>query len=222
MARKWADGRHHPCHMGGSQCFKAGDKMNTGPQMGQLATTPLPYGGSSTRKEMSIGLQVGSLGMPILPVEGSLTLHSRGENHEGARGGWIGVVTPTIWGGPHRFTAGMKISSGPQVGQYAASPLPSGRSPTLQSGRQNQQWATPGRIGYVTAAVSAVSNSSQRETKLAVAHMWAGWPHEAYHLGGPQRFRVGNKMGRGPQVRGIEYIPLLFEVPESFRAGNKN
>ena len=48
VAHKWTDWLHHPCRMGGHQRFRAGDKIRSGPQVGGLATSPLPYGGSPT------------------------------------------------------------------------------------------------------------------------------------------------------------------------------
>ena len=43
-------------------------------------------------------------------------------------------------------------------------------------------------------------NASERGTKSEVAHKWAGWLHNACRLGGPQRFRGGDKIRGGPQV----------------------
>ena len=43
---KWADWLHHPCRLGGPQCFTAGDKIKSGPQVGGLATPPIPSCGS--------------------------------------------------------------------------------------------------------------------------------------------------------------------------------
>ena len=64
---------------------------------------------------------------------------------------------PCRIGDPHRFRAGGKIRSGPQVGKVATSPLPSRGSPPLQSGGQNQKWCPKeGRNCCVTPAVSAI------------------------------------------------------------------
>ena len=83
----------------------------------------------------------------------------------------IGYITPAVWGGPQQFRARDKISSGPQVPGSATSPLLSRRSSTLQSAGQNQQCPTRGVFGYKTPAA----------------------------LGGPQRFRAGDKITSGPQ-----------------------
>ena len=46
MAHKRAAWLHNPYHVGGPQCFIAGEKMSSGPQMGRLATQPVPSRGS--------------------------------------------------------------------------------------------------------------------------------------------------------------------------------
>ena len=56
---------------------------------------------------------------------------------------------PCRIGEPHRFRAGGKIRSGPQVGKLATSPLPYRGAPPLRSGGQNQKWPTSGQIGYL-------------------------------------------------------------------------
>ena len=85
--------------------------------------------------------------------------------------GEIGYITLAASGGNQRFIAGDKISSGPKVSQVATKHLPSG-----------------------------VPTSSERGPKSAVAHKWAEWLHNPYRLGGPQRFKAGNRVTKGPQV----------------------
>ena len=41
VAHMWADWLDHPYHLGGPQCFKAGDKIRIGPHVGLVATSPL-------------------------------------------------------------------------------------------------------------------------------------------------------------------------------------
>ena len=40
---------------------------------------------------------------------------------------------------------------------------------------------------------------SNRGTKREVAHKWARWLHNPCRIGGPQRFKAGDKMRGGPQ-----------------------
>ena len=55
---------------------------------------------------------------------------------------------PCRIGDPHRFRAGGKLRSGPQVGKVGTSPLPYRGSPPLQRGGQNRKWPTSGQNGY--------------------------------------------------------------------------
>ena len=46
MAHKWARWLHNPCRLGGPLHFRAGGRIRSGPQVGKVATQPLPPGGS--------------------------------------------------------------------------------------------------------------------------------------------------------------------------------
>ena len=96
---------------------------------------------------------------------------------------------PCRIGDPHRFRAGGKIRSGPQVGKMATSPLPYRGSPTLQSGGQNQKWPTSGQSGYLTPAVSGIPTASERGAKSEVAHKWAKWLPHPCRIGDPHRLK---------------------------------
>ena len=58
---------------------------------------------------------------------------------------------PSRVGIPQHFRVRDKIRNARHMGGLDMSPLPSA-VPTLQSGGQNQNWTTRGRIGYVTCA----------------------------------------------------------------------
>ena len=149
VAHKCIDWRHHPCHLGGPQSFKAGDKISTGRQVGRSATSPLPSAVTNASKR---GTK-------------SVVTHK-----------WVDWLhQPYHLGGVECFKAGDKISSGPHVGESATSPVWARGSPTLLSKGPKQYWRTRGHIGYITPATSGVSNTSQRGTKSAVAHKWVDW-----------------------------------------------
>ena len=59
---------------------------------------------------------------------------------------------PCRLGGPHRFTAGGKIRIARKWARWLHKPSRLGGSPPLQSGEQNQKWATSGQGGYITPA----------------------------------------------------------------------
>ena len=69
-----------------------------------------------------------------------------------------------------------------------------------ERGGQNQRWPTSGQGGYITPAVWGVPTASKRGAKSQVAHKWARWLHSPCRLGGPHRFKAGDKIRGGPQV----------------------
>ena len=70
----------------------------------------------------------------------------------------------------------------------------------IQNGGHGQRWRTSGRGGYITRATYGVSNVSERGGKTEVAHPWAQWLHNPCRLGGPQRFKAGDKIRNGSKV----------------------
>ena len=125
-------------------------------------------------------------------------------------------------GDPHRFKAGGKIRSGPQVGKVATSPLPYRGSPPLQSGGQNQKWPTSGQSGYLTPAVSGIPTASERGAKSEVAHKWAKWLPHPCRIGDPHRFRAGGKIRSGPQVGQMATSPLPYRGSPPLQSGGQN
>ena len=88
VAHKWARWLHHPCRLGDPLRFKAGGKIRSGPQVGKVATSPLPPRGSPP-------LQCGGAKSEV--------------GHKWAS--WL--HHPCRLGDPHRFISGGKIRSGP-------------------------------------------------------------------------------------------------------------
>ena len=171
--------------------------------MGKMATSPLPSRGSPPLQSGGQNQKwptSGQRGYVTPAVSGIPTVaERRGESkvaHKWAK--WLGHPGRLV--DPHRFRAGGKIRSGPQVGKMATSPLPSrgspplqsggggwitsgplvGKmatspptsrgSPPLQSGGQNQKWPTCRQNGYVTPAVSGIPTAAERGGKSEVAH----------------------------------------------------
>ena len=75
-----------------------------------------------------------------------------------------------------------------------------GGGATLQSGRQNQVGLQLGRVATSPVRLGGFSLLQSGGTKSAVAHKWAGPLHNPCRLGGPQRFKAGDKISSGPQV----------------------
>ena len=203
VAHKWARWLHHPYRLRDPHRFKAGGKIRSGPQVGKMATSPLPPRGSPP-------LQSGGQNQkwPIHGQGGYITPAASGINTASKRGAKSEVAhtwarwlhNPCRLGDPHRFKAGGKIRSGPQVGKVATSPLPPRGSPPLQSGGQNLKWPIHGQGGYITPAASGINTASKRGAKSEVAHKWARWRHHPCHLGDPHRFKAGGKIRSGPYM----------------------
>ena len=280
VAHKWAKWLPHPCRIGEPQRCRAAGKTRSGPQVGQMATSPLPYRGAPPLQsggQTRSGLQAGQMASSPLPYRAAPPLQSGGQNQKWRTSGQIGYFTRAVLGSPtaaergaksevahkwakwlpqpcrigepHRFRAGGKIRSAPQVGEMATSPLPyqgapalqsggqnwtwptSGRngyltpavsgSPLLQSGGQNWKWPTSGRNGYLTPAVSGRLTAAERGAKSEVAHKWAKWlPHPCVS-GSPTAAERGAKSEVAHKWAKWLPQPCRIGEPHRCRAGGK-
>ena len=225
VAHKWAKWLPHPCRIGEPHRCRAGGKIRSGPQVGEVATSPLPYRGSPPLQSGGQNQKwptSGQIGYLTPAVSGIPTDAERGAKSEVAHKWAKWLPHPCRIGEPHRFRAGGKIRSGPQVGKLATSPLPYRGSPPLQSGGQNQKWPTSGQSGYLTPAVSGIPSASERGAKSEVAHKWVkGLPHPC-RIGDPHRFRAGGKIRSGPQVGKLATSPLPYRGSPALQSGEQN
>ena len=227
VAHKWAWWLDHPCRLGGPHRFRAGgqnqrwptsgqggyitpafwgvptasergDRIRSGPQVGKVATSPLPPRGSPPLQSGGTESEVAHKWARWLHhpcrLGGPHRFRAGGQNQKWPRSGQGGYITPAAWGVPTASARGDTIRIGPQVGKVATSPLPPRRSPPLQSG----------------------------QTESEVAHKWAWWLHHPCRLGGPQRFRAGDRIRIGPQVGKMATLPLPLGGSHRFRAGGQN
>ena len=225
VAHKWAKWLPHPCRIGDPHRFRAGGKIRSGPQVGKVATSPLPYRGSPPLQSGGHNQKwptSGQSGYLTPAVSGIPTASQRGAKSEVAHKWAKWLPHPCRIGDPHRFRAGGKIRSGPQVGKVATSPLPYRGSPPLQSGGQNQKWPTSGQSGYLTPAVSGIPTASQRGAKSEVAHKWAKWLPHPCRIGDPHRFRAGGKVRSGPQVGKVATSPLPYRGSPPLQSGGQS
>ena len=203
VAHKWANWLPHPCRIEEPHRFRAGGKIRSGPLVGKLSTSPLPYRGAPPLQSGGQNQKwptCGQIGYLNPAVSGSPTASERGAKSEVAHKWANWLPHPCRIGEPHRFRAGGKIRSGPQVGKLATSPLPYRGAPPLQSGGQNQKWPTCGQIGYLTPTVLRSPTASERGAKSEVAHLWANWLPHPCRIGEPHRCRAGGRIRSGPQV----------------------
>ena len=225
VAHKWAKWLPHPCRIGDPHRFRAGGKIRSGPQVGKVATSPLPYRGSPPLQSGGQNQKwptSGQSGYLTPAISGIPTASERGAKSEVAHKWAKWLPHPCRIGDPHRFRAGGKIRSGPQVGKVATSPLPYRGSPPLQSGGQNQKWPTSGQSGYLTPAVSGIPTASERGAKSEVAHKRAKWLPHPCHIGDPHRFRAGGGMKSGPQVGKVATSPLPYRGSPPLQSGGQN
>ena len=101
---------------------------------------------------------------------------------------------------PQRFRALDKISSGRQVRTWATSRVLFGGLTNVSEQGTKSAWITCGLIGYITPTIWGVPNPSKRGKKSEVVHKKAHWLQQPSHHGGPQRFRVQNKISSSRQV----------------------
>ena len=211
VAHVWAKWLRHPCRLGDPHRFRAGGKIRRGPQVGKVATSPLPSRGSPPLQSAGQNQKwptCGQNGYVTPAVSGIPTAAERGAKSEVAHLWAKWLRHPCRLGDPRRFRAGGKIRSGPLVGKMATPPLPSRGSPPLQSGGQNQTWPTSRQSGYVTPAVSGIPTASERGAKSEVAHLWAKWLRHPCRLGDPHRFRARGKIRSRPLVGKMATSPL--------------
>ena len=224
VAHKWAKWLPHPCRIGDPRRFRAGGKIRSGPQVGKVATSPLPYRGSPPLESGGQNQKwptSGQNGYLTPAVSGIPTASERWAKSEVAHKWAKWLPHPCRLGDPHRLKAGGKIRSGPQVGKVATPPLPYRGSPPLQSGGQNQKRPTSGQSGYLTPAVSGIPTALERGAKSEVDHKWAKWLPHPCRIGDPHRFKAGGKIRSGPQVGKMATSPLPYRDPGRFTAGGK-
>ena len=225
VAHLWAKWLRHPCRLGDPHRFRAGGKIRSGPQVGKVATSPLPSRGSPPLQSGGQNHKwptSGQSGYITPAVSGIPAASERGAKSEVAHKWAKWLRHPCRLGDPHRFRAGGKIRSGPQVGKVATSPRPSRGSPPLQSGGQNQKWPTCGQSGYITPAVSGIPTAAQRGAEAEVAHLWAKWLHHPCRLGDPHRCRAGGKIINGPQAGKVATSPLPSRGSPPLQSGGQS
>ena len=213
VAHKWAKWLCHPCRLGDFHRFRAGGKIRSGPLLGKVAMSPCrlgdPHrcraGGGGDQKWPTSG-QSGYItpAFPRIP-----TASERGAKSEVAQlwAKWLHHACRV--GAPHRFGAGGKIRSGPQVGKVAMSPLPSRGSPPLQS-RGGGIISGPllGKVATSPLPSRGSPPLQSRGGKSEVANKWAKWLCHPCRLGDFHRFRAGGKIRSGPLLGKVATSPL--------------
>ena len=140
-----------PAAWGVSTASERGDRIRIGPQVGKVATSPLPPRGSPPLQSGGTESEVADkwARWPHHPCRlgGSPPLHSGGTESEVAHKWARWLHHPCRLGVPTASQRGDRFKSGPQVGKVVTSPPAPRGSPPLQSGGQNQKWPTSGQGG---------------------------------------------------------------------------
>ena len=188
--------------------------------MGQVATSPLPLGGSPPLQISEVVQKSARWLHNHCRPGGSPQLQLSGQNQKWPTSGPGGYITPAAlrvptssergaesevaqkwatWlhnpcrrGGPHRFRSRGRIRSGTKVGPVATQPLP--------------PWGVP--------------TSSEREAISEVAHKWARWLHNHCRPGGSPPLQSGGQNQTWPTSGPGDYItPAACGVPTASERG---
>ena len=247
MAHMWGKWLHHPCLLRDPQCLargknqkwptsghsgnitpvfswvpnaQHGEKIRNGPQLGTVATSPLPSRGFPNAhhgEKIRNGPQGGTVATSPVPSRGNTMpstgrkserahnweqcLHhpcllgdpqcpARGENQKWPTTRHSGYITPAFSGIPNAQQR-EKLRNGPHVGKVATSPLPSRGSPMPSTGRKSE-----------------------------MAHKWAQWLHHLYLLVGSQCPAWGENQ-KWPTSGHSGYITPVFSGIPNAQHGEK-
>ena len=111
VAHKWARWLPHPCRIGDPRRFRAGSKIRSGPQVGKLATSPLPYRGSPPLQSGGQNQKwptSGQIGYLTPAVSGIPAAGERGAGQKWPTSGQTGYLTPATSGIPAASKRGAK------------------------------------------------------------------------------------------------------------------
>ena len=116
VAHKWARWLHHPCRLGDPRRFRAGGKIRSGIEMGNVATSPVPPRGSPPPQSGGQNQKwptYGQGGYITHAASEIPTASKRGAKSEVAhkRARWLHHLCSL--GDPLRFRVGGKTRSGP-------------------------------------------------------------------------------------------------------------
>ena len=119
VAHLWAKWLRHPCRLGDPHRFRAGGKIRSGPQVGKVATPPLPS-------------------------RGSPPLKSGGGNQKWPTCGQSGYVTPAVSGIPSASEQGAKSEVAHKWAKWLRHPCRLGDPPRCTAGGKSEvahKWA---------------------------------------------------------------------------------
>ena len=193
VAHLWAKWLPHPCRLGDPHRIRAGGQNQKWPTCGRNGYLTPAVSGIPTASErgdkIRSGPLVGEMATSDCRLRDPHRIRAGGQNQKWPTCGRNGYLTLAVSGIPTASERGNKIRSGPLVCKRATSPLPSRGSPPhhsggtksevahlrakwlphpcrlgdphrIKAGGQNQKWPTCGQNGYLTPAVSGIRTAS--------------------------------------------------------------
>ena len=112
MAHKWAKWLPHPCRIGDPHRYRAGGEIRSGPQVGKMATSALPYRGSPPLQSGGAKSEVAHKWAKWLPhpcrIGDPHRFRAGGQNQKWPTSGQSGYLTPAVSGIPTATEQGAK------------------------------------------------------------------------------------------------------------------
>ena len=178
--------------------IRAGGKIRSGPQVGKMATSPLPYRGSPPLQSGGAKSEVAHKWAKWLPhpyrIGDPHRFRAGGQNQKWPTSGQNGYLTPAVSGIPTASERGAKSEVAHKWAKWLRHPCRIGDPHRFRAGGQNQKWPTSGQNGYVTPAVSGIPTASER----------------------------GGKIRSGPQVGKVATSPLPYRGSPPLQSGGQN
>ena len=223
-----------PCCLGGPQRSKAGDNVISGPACEQIGYINPPVSGipqleSGGQNEKWAHMREVWLHHPCYlrdphylrvgdKIGASSSVQSRGQRHKWARMWADWLHHPYCLGGPQRSKAGGKIRCEPTCGQIGCITLAVSRVPKASKrGTKSEQGPHVGRLAaspLLSRGSPLLQSGGQNQNRAHMREVW--WLHHSCCLGGPQRFKAGDKIRIGPTCGRIGYItPAVSGVPNA-------
>ena len=227
LAHKWARWLHHPCRLGGPHRFRAGSRIRGGPQVGKVATSPLPPGGSPPLQSGGAESEVAHKWARWLHhpcrLGGPHRFRAGEQNQRWPTSGQGGYMTPAAWGVPTASQRGAESEVAHKWARWLHHPCRLGGPHRFRAGGQNQKWPTSGQGAYITPAAWGVPTAPKRGDRIRIGPQVGQVATSPLPPGGPHRFRARGQNHKWPTSGQGGYItPAASGGPHRFRAGGQN
>ena len=225
MALKWAKWLRHPCRLGDPHRFRVGGKIRNGPQVGKVATSPLPSRGSpplQSGRKIRSGPQVGKVATSPLQSRGSPPLQSGGGKSELAHLWAKWLYHPCLLGDPNRFKEGGKSEVALKWAKRIHHPCRLGDPHRCRAGGGGIRSGP--QVGKVATSPLPSRGSpplQSGEGESEAAHLWAKWLPHPCRLGDPHCFRAGKTIRSGPLVGKVATSPLPSRGSPPLQSGGE-